>query len=166
MTEPGNGHFDRLAEGLSAEQRSEFFQALHEAGITAHDLELARLLRVLQLYKAYYESIPLAVQTAVADISRLKQEIAALSSAATQQAATVSKIAGEVLAEAQHFQGQLEGIHLHVEAAIREISSNPGHADGGASPLADRRNRSRAAPPTADRSRSSQPGIEPGYREE
>lgn len=72
MTEPGHGHFDRLAEGLSAEQRSEFFQTLHEAGITAHDLELARLLRVLQLYKAYYESIPSAVQTAVADISRLK----------------------------------------------------------------------------------------------
>ena len=80
MTEPGNGHFDRLAEGLSPEQRSEFFQTLHEADITAHDLELARLLRVLQLYKAYYESIPSAVQTAVADISRLKQEIAALSS--------------------------------------------------------------------------------------
>src|SRR5258705_13718262 len=107
MTEPGKGHFDRLAEGLSAEHRSEFFQTLHGAGITAHDLELARLLRVLQLYKAYYESIPLAVQTAAEDISRVKQEIAALSSAATQQAAAVSKIAGEVLAEAQHFQGEL-----------------------------------------------------------
>jgi hypothetical protein len=120
MTEPGKGHFDRLAEGLSAEHRSEFFQNLHEAGIAAHDLELARLLRVLQLYKAYYESIPLAVQTAVADISRLKQEIAALSSAATQQAAAVSKIGGEVLAEAQHIQGQLKGIHLHLEAAIEK----------------------------------------------
>jgi len=120
MTEPGDGHFDRLAEGLSAEQRSEFFQTLHEAGITAHDLELARLLRVLQLYKAYYESILSAVQTAVADISRLKQEIAALSSAATQQAAAVSKIGGEVLVEAQLFQGQLKGIHLHVEAAIEK----------------------------------------------
>ncbi len=120
MAEPDNGHFDRLAEGLSAEQRSEFFQTLHEAGITAHDLELARLLRVLQLYKAYYESIPLAVQTAVADVSRLKQEIAALSSAATQQAATVSKIAGEVLVEAQRFQGELAKIHLHVEEAIQK----------------------------------------------
>jgi hypothetical protein len=48
----GPGHFDRLAEGLSSEQRSEFFQALHEADITAQDLELARLLRVLQIYKA------------------------------------------------------------------------------------------------------------------
>ena len=120
MTQAGNGHFERLAEGLSPEQRSEFFQALHEADITAHDVELARLLRVLQLYKAYYESIPSAVQTAVDDIGRLKQEIAALSGAATQQAAGVSKIAGEVLAEAQHFQGQLAGIHLHVEAAIQK----------------------------------------------
>ncbi len=120
MTEAGNGHFDRLAEGLSAEQRSEFFQTLHEAGITAHDLELARLLRVLQLYKAYYESIPLAVQTAADDISRVKQEIAVLSCATTQQAAVVSKIAGEVLAETQRFQGKLAEIHLHVEGAIQK----------------------------------------------
>ncbi len=120
MTEAGNGHFDRLAEGLSPEQRSEFFQALHEADITAHDVELARLLRVLQLYKAYYEAIPLAVQTAAGDISRLKQEIAALSTAATQQVASVSKIAEEVLAEARHFQGQLAGIHQPVEAAIQK----------------------------------------------
>jgi hypothetical protein len=121
VTQSGNGDFDQLAEGLSPEQRSEFFQALHEAGITAHrDVELARLLRVLQLYKAYYESIPAAVQTAVDDISRVKQEIAALSSAATQQAAGVSKIAEEVLVQAPHFQGQLEGIHLHVEAAIQK----------------------------------------------
>jgi hypothetical protein len=121
MTEAGNGHFDRLAEGLSPEQRSEFFQALHEAGITAHrDVELARLLRVLQLYKAYYESIPSAVQNAASDIGRLKQEIAALSAAATQQAAGISRIAEEVLLEAQHFQGDLAGIHLHVEAAIQK----------------------------------------------
>lgn len=120
MTELGNGHFDRLADGLSSEQRSEFFQVLHETDITAHDVELARLLRALQLYKAYYESIPSAIQITADDISRVKQEIAALSSAATQQAASVSKIAGEVLAEAQHLQGQLAGIHLHVEAAIEK----------------------------------------------
>ncbi len=120
MTEADNGHFDQLAEGLSPEQRSEFFRVLHETGITARDVELARLLRVLQLYKAYYETIPSAVQAAVADINRLKQETAALSVAATQQAASLSKIAAEVLVEAQHFYGQLEGIHLHVEAAIQK----------------------------------------------
>src|SRR5437016_3022998 len=120
MTEAGNGHFDQLTEGLSPEQRSEFFQALHEAGITTHDVELARLLRALQLYKTYYESIPSAVQTAAADITRLKQEIAALSAAATHQAASVSKVAQEVLVEAQDLRGQLEGIHLHVEAAIEK----------------------------------------------
>jgi len=120
MTQARNGHFERLAEGLSPEQRSEFFQVLHETDITAHDVELARLLRVLQLYKAYYESIPSAIQTAVEDISRVKEEIAALVSAATQQAPAVSKIADEVLAEARNFQGQLAGIHLHVEAAIEK----------------------------------------------
>jgi hypothetical protein len=124
MTEADNGHFDRLAEGLSPEQRLEFFQALHVADITAHDVELARLLRVLQIYKAYYESIPSAVQEVVADVRRLKQEIAALSAAATLQGASVSTIAGEVLAEAQHFQGQLAGIHLHMEAAVQKSAEN------------------------------------------
>ena len=68
MTESGNGYFERLAEGFSPEQRSEFFQVLHETDITAHDVELARLLRVLQLYKAYYESIPSAVVLLAIDI--------------------------------------------------------------------------------------------------
>jgi hypothetical protein len=121
MTYAGNGHFERLAEGFSPEQRSEFFQVLHEANITAdRDVELARLLRVLQLYKTYYESIPSAIQAAVGDVTRVKQEIAALSSAATQQAAMASKIAEEVLAEAQDFQGQLAEIHLQVEGAIEK----------------------------------------------
>src|SRR5947199_8887458 len=91
MTEAGNGHFDQLTEGLSPDQRSELLQVVHEAGITVHDVELARLLRALQLYKAYYESIPSTVQTAVADISRLKQEIAARNAAATPQPGSVSK---------------------------------------------------------------------------
>jgi hypothetical protein len=120
MTEPVNGNFDRLAVGLSPGQRSEFFQVLHEAGITAHDVELAQLLRALQLYKAYYESIPLAVQAAIGEMSRLKQEVATLSAAATQQAASVSRIADEILVEAQQFRGHLEGIHLHLEAAIQK----------------------------------------------
>ncbi len=121
MAHAGNGHFERLTEGFSPEQRSEFFQVLHEADITAdRDVELARLLRVLQLYKIYYESIPSAIQAAVGDVTRVKQEIAALSSAATQQAAMASKIAEEVLAEAEDFQGQLSGIHLQAEAAIEK----------------------------------------------
>jgi hypothetical protein len=121
MTESGNGHFERLAEGLSPEQRSQFFRVLHEANITPHrDVELARLLRALQLYKAYYESIPSAVQDGVANIVRIKQEIAALSASAAQQADAVSKIAEEVLAEARNFRGQLADIHLHVEAAIEK----------------------------------------------
>jgi len=33
------------------------FRILHEAGIGPEDTELARLLRALQLYKVYYESI-------------------------------------------------------------------------------------------------------------
>src|SRR5262245_52099158 len=98
MADTGDGHFDQLAEGLSPERRSEFFQALHEAGITAdRDMELARLLRVLQLYKAYYESIPAAVEKGAAEIARLKQEIASLSASVSQQAAGISELAQDVI---------------------------------------------------------------------
>jgi len=49
MSKDGKGDFDRLTNGLSSEQRTEFFRALHEAQIGADDSELARLLRALQL---------------------------------------------------------------------------------------------------------------------
>ena len=65
MTVRDNEHFDRLSEGLSEEQRLEWFKTLHEAGITADDVELARLLRVLQLYKGFYEEIPARVHEAL-----------------------------------------------------------------------------------------------------
>jgi|SRR6266516_441178 len=43
--------FKDLAADLPDQHQAEFFQNLHEAGISPNDVELARLLRALQLYK-------------------------------------------------------------------------------------------------------------------
>src|SRR5437867_10929751 len=71
--------FKDLAADLPDQHQAEFFQNLHEAGISPNDVELARLLRALQLYKTYYETIPASVQKAAAEIERLKQEVDRLS---------------------------------------------------------------------------------------
>ena len=75
MTVRDNGHFDRLSEGLSEEQRLEWFKTLHETGITADDAELARLLRVLQLHKGFYEEIPARVREALKHADTLSKEL-------------------------------------------------------------------------------------------
>ncbi len=73
-TEAQRNLFQDLVAELPDQHRAEFFRNLHEAGISPNDVELARLLRALQLYKAYYETIPGAVQKAAAEIERLKRE--------------------------------------------------------------------------------------------
>ncbi len=78
MARTGTNEFDPLAEGLSPEQRSEFFQILHQTGITRQDVELARLLRALQLYKAFYQEIPARVFEAVKETDALVLRIKSL----------------------------------------------------------------------------------------
>ncbi len=63
--------YEKLAEGLPADQKAEYFKTLHEIGISPEDIELARLLKALQLYKAYYESIPKAVTDSADKIDKL-----------------------------------------------------------------------------------------------
>ena len=78
MVEGDTANFGPLAEGLSAEQRSEFFQVLHLAGITRQDIELARLLRALQLYKAFYEEIPSRLNAALKEADALGRTFTSL----------------------------------------------------------------------------------------
>jgi hypothetical protein len=40
MSVRDNGHFDRLSEALSEEQRLKWFKTLHETGIAAEDTQL------------------------------------------------------------------------------------------------------------------------------
>jgi hypothetical protein len=67
--------FKRLAENLSDKQKAEYYAILHELEINPKaDMELARLLQVLQLYKAHYETIPEAIQRASTDILKPVQK--------------------------------------------------------------------------------------------
>jgi DNA repair exonuclease SbcCD ATPase subunit len=111
--------FNDLVADLADQHKAEFFQNLHEAGISPNDVELARLLRSLQLYKAYYESIPAAVQAAAAEIERLKQEIDRLSADARRSSEASANCAGQVIQEAEHVRQDLTKIHEQVEEATR-----------------------------------------------
>ena len=116
--------FKDLVADLPDQHQAEFFRNLHEAGISPNDVELARLLRALQLYKAYYESIPAAVRAAAAEIERLKEEIDRLSADARSSSEASGRLAGQVLREAERFRQDLAGIRERVEAAARGSTEN------------------------------------------
>jgi hypothetical protein len=109
-----------LAAQLPDQHRAEFFRNLHEAGIGPDDTELARLLRALQLYKAYYESIPAAVQAAAAEIERLKKEIEGLIADSLRSSEASANMAGEVIQEAERFRQSLTEVQKQLEKATRD----------------------------------------------
>src|SRR5213083_3109885 len=110
-TEVQQSLFKDLLVDLTDQHRAEFFRNLHEAGISPNDVELARLLRALQLYKAYYETIPGAVQKAASEIERLKREIERLSSDARDSSEAGAQLAGQVTEEADRVRHDLTQIH-------------------------------------------------------
>ena len=109
-----------LAADLPDNQKAEFFRTLHEAGISPNDVELARLLRALQLYKAYYEKIPHAVQEAAGRIERLKQEIERISNDTHSNLDAGAQLAGRIIEETEALHRDLTQIHKYVEAAMRQ----------------------------------------------
>src|SRR6266536_2266226 len=123
-TEVQQSLFKDLLVDLPDQHRAEFFRNLHEAGISPNDVELARLLRALQLYKAYYESIPAAVRAAAAEIERLKQEIDRLSSDARSSSEASGRLAGQVIREAERFRQDVAGIRERIEVAARGSAEN------------------------------------------
>lgn len=116
--------FAELAVGLPEQQKAEFFRNLHEAGISPGDVELVRLLRALQLYKAYYETIPKAVEAAASQIEKLKQDIEQLSAGAGRSAETCNRIAGDVAKQSEVVRQDLLKIHEQAQAATRESAAN------------------------------------------
>ena len=116
--------FKDVVADLPDQHKAEFFRNLHEAGISPNDVELARLLRALQLYKAYYESIPAAVRAAVDEIERLKQEIERLTDDARESSDAGAQLAGKVIQEAKRVHQDLTEIHKHVEQAMRQSAQS------------------------------------------
>jgi hypothetical protein len=126
LTVRDNRHFDRLSEGLSEEQRLEWFKTLHETGITADDADLARLLRVLQLYKAFYEEIPARVREALkhADtlttrINCLRDDLAECLDKALAELKQNTEVASTICA---HFHDTQSHLTAAVEKSAAEVS--------------------------------------------
>jgi hypothetical protein len=111
--------FDDVATDLPDHSRAEFFRILHETGISQNDVELVRLLKALQLYKVYYESIPTAVQAAAAEIDRLKQGIEQISKEARESLDAGAQLVRQVTLEAGKIHQEITGINSHVDDAIR-----------------------------------------------
>jgi DNA repair exonuclease SbcCD ATPase subunit len=118
--------FKELAAGLPDQHRAEFFRTLHEAGISQNDVELARLLRALQLYKAYYESIPAAVHKAAAEIERIKKEVEGFSRDAHQSSDASAQLAGQVIQETERVRKDLAQIHDQIEKTMVQSSESIG----------------------------------------
>ncbi len=112
--------YEKLAEGLPDKQREAYFKTLHEVGISPEDVELARLLKALQLYKAYYESIPEAVKNSASKIDQLKQEIEKLSVEARAGLDAGARLAGQVINEAEKVSKGVSGIGVYVDTAMRQ----------------------------------------------
>ena len=123
MSEPGNGHFDRLTEGLSSEQRIEFFRTLHEAGIADDDVELVQLLRALQLYKAFYEEIPARVREAVEDADILGARIKSLHDGIAQHLDNALAQLKQNTEAASKICAQLRDTETHLAAAVEKSAA-------------------------------------------
>jgi hypothetical protein len=124
MSEAGNGHFDRLGEGLSEKQRTEFFRAMHEVGVTTDDVELAQLLRALQLYKAFYEEIPARVRKVVEDADILGARIKSLHDGIAQQLDNTLAQLKQNTEAAAEISGQFRDTQTHLTAAVEKSAAD------------------------------------------
>jgi hypothetical protein len=116
--------FKDLAEGLPDGQKAEFYKTLHEAGISPKDEELVRLLRALQLYKAYYESIPATIREAADRIEQLKKDIERFSAEARGNLDLSSHVVGQVIRETDRIHQDFAQIHKHIEDAMRQSAES------------------------------------------
>ena len=115
--------FEKLAEELSADQKLEYFSTLREIGITTKsDMTLAKLLQALQLYKAYYESIPAAVDKAATNMAQIKTEIVKLARQTEQSANAGEASLHQLMNGAAEMNGLLKRIHSHIEEAADKAS--------------------------------------------
>lgn len=105
--------FSEIAADLPDRHQAEFFRNLHEAGIGPNDVELAKLLRVLQLYKTYYESIPEAVRKAAAEMERITKHTRGCADAS-------ALLAGQMLEESIQFRQEVSKIRETIGEALTE----------------------------------------------
>ena len=121
--EKKESQFKALASGLSEQQQAEFFKILHETGVSPKDSELVKLLHALQLYKAYYETIPESVQRIITEIERIRKEAEGFSRDAHQSADNGAQLAGQVIQETERFRKEIGQINEGMEKGVGQWSA-------------------------------------------
>ncbi len=79
-----------LANDLPVAQQLEFLKACRDAGLGRDDIDFAKLLKVLQLHKAYYEKIPAQIVAAHRDILKETKAVRDETKALADQTATAA----------------------------------------------------------------------------
>ena len=115
--------FEELAADLPDKDKAEYFRVLHEAGISSKDRELAQVVRVLQLYKSYYRTIPDSVMKAASEIDRIKTEIEKLTRQAERSVNAGEASLNRLMNGASEMNELLKGIHSHIEDAANKASA-------------------------------------------
>jgi hypothetical protein len=93
--------FPQLVRFLKEESdQVEFLQIASEIGLTSSDVEIAKLLVALHLYKAYYADIPRQIKAvhedALAEIRRVRDEVEFISNRASSDAVKIGQWAEEI----------------------------------------------------------------------
>ena len=95
----------------------EFMKIAAEVGLGSGDIELAKLLLALQLYKAFYAQIPREIQAvqrqAVNDFDRLRAEVQGLADKAAADAGRIGQKAEEIRRALDHIDPSAVARDLH-----------------------------------------------------
>jgi DNA repair exonuclease SbcCD ATPase subunit len=85
-----------------------------------HELEMAKLFRVLQMYHQRYEAIPLAIDAVVSKAEQLRKQMAALNETSRKETQSCAKLAGQVIAESKQINGAVTGIAARMQAVTQD----------------------------------------------
>jgi hypothetical protein len=124
--------FPKLLAFLESEaDQVEFMKVANELGICASDLEIAKLLVALQIYKAYYADIPRQIKAvhraALEEILRLRDEIRQLAERVCGESACVGDWAESIHQNLQAVQPEAVAEILHrrlLEEAMAAVSGS------------------------------------------
>jgi hypothetical protein len=109
--------FEELLAGLTEEQKTAFYRALNESGVTRDDKVLAKLMKTLLLYKGYYESIAGSVKKSVEQSAKIMAAIDELASQAAKSAEEADKSQKLLQQDTAQINETLSKLHTHVEEA-------------------------------------------------
>ena len=122
-----NESFEKFAQNLPDDKKAEFFRVLQEAGIQPQDSDLIRLLRALQIYKSYYEEIPVSINKGIEEMrqieekmQRLRKEIEDLANNSGQSAVAGERLLEKVIHESSQVGERVKHMQTHVEAAVEK----------------------------------------------